>query len=264
MFPTFSVTTASVFSALDRKNQPGPVRTAKSYELELYLADGEVAYFGSDAYPIRKGTMLFAKPGECRHTVGNFCCRYVHFHCRYRDFAAAYLDTLPTSAALGGSFRCEALMEKLSELFWEKSRTVELRTESILLELIAEFTESAVAPNASQARYRIYRAQIDDTLDYMKNHYQEPLSSLLLSERIHLSVNFFQTVFRELVGTPPAQYLRQLRIESACQMLANTELPLSEVAELNGFSRSSYLTSAFKREQGMTPSAYRKKNKVDL
>lgn len=33
-------------------------------------------------------------------------------------------------------------MEKLSELFWEKSRTVELRTESILLELIAEFTES--------------------------------------------------------------------------------------------------------------------------
>ena len=116
----------------------------------------------------------------------------------------------------------------------------------------------------SQARYRIYRAQIDDTLDYMKNHYQEPLSSLLLSERIHLSVNFFQTVFRELVGTPPAQYLRQLRIESACQMLANTELPLSEVAELNGFSGSSYLTSAFKREQGMTPSAYRKKNKVDL
>ena len=151
MFPTFSVTTASVFSALDRKNQPGPVRTAKSYELELYLADGEVAYFGSDAYPIRKGTMLFAKPGECRHTVGNFCCRYVHFHCRDRDFAAAYLDTLPTSAALGGSFRCEALMEKLSELFWEKSRTVELRTESILLELIAEFTESAVAPNVSSS-----------------------------------------------------------------------------------------------------------------
>lgn len=264
MSPIFTLTTSSVFSALDRENQAGPARITQGYELELYLTDGGTAYFGADAYPIRKGTMLLAKPGEHRYTVGNFCCRYVHFNCRDREFSERYLDSLPTPAAPGVSYRCEALMEKLSQLFWCRPQTTELRVTSILLELIAEFTESAGAADMPPARYRVYRAQIDDTLNYMKNHYPEPLSSTVLSDRIHLSVNFFQTVFRELVGTPPARYLRQLRVESACQMLANTELPLSEIAELNGFVSASYLTSVFREERGITPSEYRRKNRVVL
>ncbi len=262
MYPLFTVTGTFSFSALDRDSKTGPIRTVQYYELELYTSDGATAYLSDVAYPIRKGTMLLARPGDRRFTEGNFSCLYVHFACHETDFAARWLDSLPQSAILHGSYRCEALMEKLAELFWGKSRMAEIRIESILLELIAEFAESAAGDDIAPKRYRVYRRQIDDTLDYMKGHYHEALTSAVLADRIHLSVNFFQTVFRELVGVPPARYLKQLRIESACRMLADTDLPLSEIAELNGFSGASHLTCSFREAKGMTPSEYRRQTKA--
>ena len=264
LFPPFTVTGAFTFSAIDRDNRAGPLRTALSYELDFYLSDGDTAYISDIAYPIRKGTVLLTKPGDKRYTVGNFSCLYVHFNCHDADFIAKWLDPLPRSTSLYGNYRCEKLFEKLGELFLGKTRMADLRVTSILLEILAEFAESTADADAAPKRYRVYCRQIGDTLDYMKNHYPEALSSALLADRIHLSVNFFQTVFRELVGVPPARYLKQLRMESVCRMLADTDLPLSEIAELNGFSGASYLTSAFREEYGTTPSAYRRKTQAEF
>ncbi len=264
MFPLFTLTSAFTFSVLDRDNRAGPLRIARNYELEVYLSDGDTAYISDTAYPIRKGTVLLAKPGEKRYTVGNFSCLYVHFKCHDAEFIKRWIDPLPHATSLYGNYRMEKLYGKLGELFLGKNRMADLRVNSILLEILAEFAESASDSDATPRRYRVYQKQIDETLDYMRDHYPEPLSSAFLADRIHLSVNFFQMVFRELVGVPPARYLKQLRMESVCRMLVDTDLPLSEIAELNGFSGASYLTSAFRHEQGITPSEYRRKTKADL
>ena len=262
LFPLFTDLSGFAFSVTDRENRTGPVRTVRKYELELYTADGGTTYLSDVAYPIRRGTALLAKPGDRRYTVGNLSCLYVHFDCRDAEFARERLDSLPRTVSLSGSYRSEALFERLGGLFPCRSRTAELRTESILLELLAEYAEAAEEAETAPKRYRVYREQIDGTLDYMKRHYPEAFSSALLAGRIHLSVNFFQTVFRELVGIPPARYLRQLRVESACRMLADTDLPLSEIAERNGFASPAYLTASFRAAKGITPSEYRKQSKL--
>ena len=63
--------------------------------------------------------------------------------------------------------------------------------------------------------------------------------------------------FRRHHGCTIGAYVRRLRIDKACRLLAGTALPLSQIALDVGFSHQSHFTNAFKRAIGQTPSAYR-------
>ncbi len=264
MKPVFKIRNAAFCVVRDRGNRKGPTREGANYELEFYSNQGAVAYVNDVAYPISKGMMLLSKPHCRRYTVGNFSCMYIHFMCEDPEFAAEYLDPLPGSVLMTDPFRCEELMNRVIGIINGRYRSAELRLESIMLEVIAEYTDSAYLTARMPGRFRVYIPQINETIDYMKNHYLEELTARQLADRIHLSVNFFQLVFREIVGVPPAKYLRQMRVQSACRMLVNTDFSLSEIAELSGFKSAAYLTYVFKETFGVPPSEYRRENRTVL
>ena len=69
------------------------------------------------------------------------------------------------------------------------------------------------------------------------------------------------TFFRSFInyyGMPPLEYLIQLRIKRRMQLLAESTLSCSEIALRCGFSNSSYFALHFRRQTGITPSAYRR------
>lgn len=63
--------------------------------------------------------------------------------------------------------------------------------------------------------------------------------------------------FRRFYGTTAGEYLRRIRIEQAARVVAETDLPLSEVAAAAGFYDQSHFSNAFKRATGSTPAQYR-------
>ena len=54
------------------------------------------------------------------------------------------------------------------------------------------------------------------------------------------------------------RHLINIRIKNAKQLLVDTSLPLSEIAEKTGFENGYYFSTAFKKEVGLSPSEYRK------
>jgi AraC family transcriptional regulator len=64
--------------------------------------------------------------------------------------------------------------------------------------------------------------------------------------------------FRKRFGCTVAGYVRVLRVRRACDTLANTELPLSTIAQSAGFSDQSHFTRVFRSTMGMSPGAYRR------
>jgi AraC family transcriptional regulator len=68
----------------------------------------------------------------------------------------------------------------------------------------------------------------------------------------------FAKVFRRFHGCSPGEYLRARRVEHACRLLAQTRLPIAEVAIRGGFSDQSALTKAVRRFTGLTPAAFRR------
>jgi len=92
---------------------------------------------------------------------------------------------------------------------------------------------------------------------WIAEHLQKKLVVEDLAERMAMSVRNFERVFTREVGTTPAQYVLQMRVEAARRELERTERGLKQVASAAGFSNVDLMRRAFVRLLGITPSRYR-------
>jgi AraC family transcriptional regulator len=79
-----------------------------------------------------------------------------------------------------------------------------------------------------------------------------------LADLAGLSLFHFARAFKQSTGLPPHRYLRLLRLERAKTLLRRTEAPVVEIALAIGYESAQTLTRTFRREVGVTPSAYRR------
>jgi AraC family transcriptional regulator of arabinose operon len=107
------------------------------------------------------------------------------------------------------------------------------------------------------------RAAIDDRIrhavDLLAEKLHEPLSLSVLARDCGLSVSRLAHLFRAQIGMPPQQYLEELRLQRAAQLLRATSLRISEIATEAGYVSAFYFSARFRRKFGMPPSEYRRK-----
>jgi transcriptional regulator GlxA family with amidase domain len=92
---------------------------------------------------------------------------------------------------------------------------------------------------------------------WIAEHLQTKLSVDDLADRMSMSVRSLERVFTREVGTTPAQYVLQMRVEAARRELEHTERGLKQVASAAGFGTVDVMRRAFVRLLGLTPSRYR-------
>jgi AraC-like DNA-binding protein len=92
--------------------------------------------------------------------------------------------------------------------------------------------------------------------DLVDRHYQQPLMLDALAEAAGVSKYHFLRCFAAEYGQTPAQYLCHRRIERAQDFLRATNLTVTEVCHLVGFSSLGSFSSKFRRLVGVSPSAY--------
>ncbi len=78
-----------------------------------------------------------------------------------------------------------------------------------------------------------------------------------LAAQVGLSEYHFIRVFREAMGVTPGQYIIGARMSQAKYLLRTTQLPVSEIGNMVGYSSESMFSAAFRRTQGLPPSQYR-------
>lgn len=94
--------------------------------------------------------------------------------------------------------------------------------------------------------------------DFIEASLDQDLSLDVLAEEAGVSVYALPRAFRHHFGATPHQYVLARRMARARELLADTDLPICEVALETGFSSQSHLASSFKNHTGVTPNAYRK------
>ncbi len=95
-------------------------------------------------------------------------------------------------------------------------------------------------------------------LDFMRGRLSEDISLEDLAAEAQLSPFHFARMFKQSVGVPPRVYLTRIRMEKACELLENTDLPVTEIAFDVGYSSNQALARVFLKERNMTPTAYRR------
>jgi AraC family transcriptional regulator len=96
--------------------------------------------------------------------------------------------------------------------------------------------------------------------EYILAHLAEPLSLETLAQQIGYSAYHFARLFRETTNITPHQFVLSKRLERAEYLLAETNLPLSQVTLEVGFQSQSHFTQAFKSLFGVTPRHYRQRS----
>ena len=93
---------------------------------------------------------------------------------------------------------------------------------------------------------------------YIDLHFKEALTLDQLANKAHINKYYLAHIFKQEYGVSPINYMITRRIVESKYLLAETDLSLSQIAQLLGFSSPSYFSQAFRKTQGISPADYRK------
>lgn len=100
--------------------------------------------------------------------------------------------------------------------------------------------------------------RIKAMLQYIQEHYAEELTLTKIARSAAVSENECLRCFRNMIGSTPIQYVKQVRIQRAAELLASTDWKISDIGAACGFQEMSYFAKSFRELKGCTPGEFRK------
>ncbi|KZL91056.1 PocR ligand-binding domain-containing protein [Clostridium magnum] len=141
-----------------------------------------------------------------------------------------------------------------------KNRISNCTDYTILQETIIEFSQESISILNSMllsGRYDL----INKINLYIENNFHQNLTLSHLAEIFFISPNYLSTLFNEKNAMSLKDYINKLRIKKAKQYLEETDMKISEISKLVGYSQLSYFGSIFNKLEGCTPNEFRRKSK---
>jgi AraC family transcriptional regulator len=136
--------------------------------------------------------------------------------------------------------------------FGEPDDLSPLVIEGLMFELIGETSRRQRPRTASPPPRWLNQAR-----QLLHDNFSERVTLAEVAAAVGVHPAHLSKAFHRFFNCTVGVYLRQQRIEFACQALATTDLPLSQIALAAGFSDQSHLTRLFKRQMTVSPAQYR-------
>ena len=144
----------------------------------------------------------------------------------------------------------------------------EKRLESIMRQYQELLNQQPTADSQQPAvkEYKLSEPEIVNPDEQMMTRLMAFIEERISDEELRIedmadAVGMGRTVFyekiRQLVGVSPSDFLRQVRMQRAQQLLAKSSMTISEIAYNIGFTDPKYFTKCFKKQTGVTPTEYR-------
>lgn len=110
----------------------------------------------------------------------------------------------------------------------------------------------------NEADSQSFPKPIEKVIAYIKSNYQDDISLTDCVEQANLSKYHFTRQFKKYLGMTPMQYLTDIRIQKATELLLNDQASINEIAKKVGFQNGNYFAKVFKKKTGKAPNTYRK------
>ncbi|MDK8180541.1 AraC family transcriptional regulator [Paenibacillus sp. UMB4589-SE434] len=147
------------------------------------------------------------------------------------------------------------LLRMIEELYAGKPGKTEMEwyTQQVrFVQLMGFILEHNLRSNHSQGTSQ----SVQNTIQYMQNNYMNPITVKQLAQLANVSQWRYTPIFQELTGRRPLDYLTELRITRAKELLSCSDQPLREIAERVGFTDEYYFNRRFRHTTGITPKQY--------
>jgi YesN/AraC family two-component response regulator len=95
-------------------------------------------------------------------------------------------------------------------------------------------------------------------VEFLKENYAQDISLELMAEKLNITGGYLSTYFKDKTGTNFIDYLNEVRITKAQEMLLHSNRKIQEVAKRSGYQNMNSFNRMFKKFSGITPSEFRK------
>ncbi|MDF3308385.1 AraC family transcriptional regulator [Rhodococcus sp. T2V] len=96
---------------------------------------------------------------------------------------------------------------------------------------------------------------VSAVIAYVQEHLAEPLSVSELAERAFMSPSAFSHLFRDVTGRSPYQFVKEIRLNKARELLIENECNVTEISKAVGYRSTSHFINEFRERYGTTPRA---------
>ncbi len=227
-----------------------PERISRGFEIELFLENGYSTYINGKEYKILKNHIIVAKEGSIRYSLLPFKTVYL------KIFASDELERILNSLP---DYFPTVHIEKIAEVFndivllYEEKQRNDLLIGSKILCLIDFLIKDAnhldtENPNAYPIMHKAKKV--------IEERFSEKINTSDIAKAVNLSESRFRFLFGKTYGISPRQYLTDVRIANAKQLLWGN-YSMTEIAEKCGFGCQQYFNDIFKKETGTTPKKYK-------
>ncbi len=251
--------------------------------LLIYMQEGQfVMYAEGREYVVKPGEFCLIQPQVLHSFTGltDTITPYIHFDVFYRENRK---DSFPTKQGQTDLTSYEELVQPILNEFddvtipvvFKPAKSVVCR--DLLLKAIRQWLQGDTLRRLEASNLvaqliwylleeysSLHTPREDRTGDflswihsYMSLHLAESLSISKMAKRARCSPSRFSMIFRNHFGLSPHQYVMQMRIDHARDMLVNSELSMVQIATYCGFSDIHHFSKIFKQRTQATPSNYR-------
>jgi len=95
--------------------------------------------------------------------------------------------------------------------------------------------------------------------DFILNNFQFNITVNDIASNVGVTTNYLANIFKTIIGVSPKQYLTNIRITRACNLLRVNAYQIKEIAKLVGYPNQLHFSSSFKKIIGVSPLEYRRK-----
>ncbi len=228
----------------------------------LYVASGAgEAILEGKKFRLAPGDLVVVNPGTLHEERSDAKAPLRLIFLAIRDFAVPGLPAGCLSQEKYRVLSCGEYRYKmdiyLRELLQETSSQIEFYQEisqglvSALLVLVMRLIRINPEDEAALSQ------ECQKIKEYLDQNFTSPITLDSLSETVYISKHYLSHLFKEQTGVSPIKYLTSKRMEKACELLSETELPVSEVSKAVGYENPLYFSQVFKRIYGISPVKYR-------
>lgn len=232
----------------------------KDYLL-IYIQSG-CCYLNIDSKnPITapKGSVLFYRPGEPQdytfYAKDNVTQIYIHF-------TGVGCEKLIEKACIGDNqviipkniSELEHYVVRICEEFDNTDNQKSLLCEGLLMTVLGLIATKNKQDNGTSLKFS---RELNEIIGSIRTRASQPYNLDNWAKQCNISKTHFIHTFKQATGLPPYQYLTSIRMKHAKELLLFTDMSISKIGELCGYSDYNYFARVFKKYVGVTPSAYR-------
>lgn len=253
-----------VCDAYEAKNHTSSALHGHYHFLLIYITDGRgVQTLNGKEIPFSEGDMFLLSPADFHKNTVESGSTYDYYGVKFpfellnkRLSGLFEISKLPISVTIPEKSR--GSVKDIFERLIEESANGGARIAGkIYLQNMVEELIIFALRELPRERLENNSEFLNRSLGYLYSHFFENITVNDVAEHIGYTANYFNFKFKEEIGIPLGEYLRNLRLTYSENLLKSSEMSVTEIALESGFGNLSYFSRAFKDRYGISPKEYR-------